>query len=297
MIPKVFIIIVNWNNWTDTLECLESLKNNDYLNYKVVIIDNGSKEKFQISDSKVKVIYNKENLGFSGGNNVGIKYALENKADYILLLNNDTIVSNNFLSKMVEIAEKDNKIGIVGPKIYFPDSKKIWFAGGKINWLYNKGIMKGFNEIDNGQYNKPEAQKTDYITGCCALIKKEVLKKIGLMPEEYFLYYEDTDWSLKAQKQGYKCIFVPSAIIWHKGSKSSVAESSSYIYYHIRNGLILAKKYAPWHIKFFVHLDVIWRIKKQIFKYIFMPKKRIWAKYILLGIRDFYFNKKGKINL
>ncbi|MFH0805850.1 MAG: glycosyltransferase family 2 protein [Patescibacteria group bacterium] len=296
MVPKVFIIIINWNGREDTLECLESLKNNDYLNYEVVIIDNGSKDKFQVSDSKIKVIYNKENLGFSGGNNVGIKYALENNADYVLLLNNDTIVSKDFLSKMVEVAENNNKIGIIGPKIYFPDSKKIWFAGGKINWLYNKGTMRGFNKIDKGQYDEPKVQKTDYITGCCALIKKEVLEKIGLMPEEYFLYYEDTDWSLKARQMGYKCIFIPSAIIWHKGSKSAINGSPSYIYYHIRNGLIMARKYAPWYIKPFIYLDILFRIKKQIIKYIFMPKKRIWAKYILLGIKDFYFNKKGKID-
>jgi len=107
------------------------------------------------------------------------------------------------------------------------------------------------------------------------------------MSEEYFLYYEDTDWSLKARQAGYECIFAPLATIWHKGSKSSIAESPSYIYYHIRNGLILAKRHAPWYIKFFVHLDVIWRIKKQILKYIFFPKKRVWVKYILLGIANF----------
>jgi len=153
MLPKVFIIILNWDNWTDTKDCLKSLENNGYPNYEVVVVDNGSTEKFEISDPKIKVIYNKENLGFSGGNNVGIKYALDNNADYVLLLNNDTIVNHNFLNKLVEIAEKDNKIGMVGPKIYFPDSKKIWFAGGQINWLYNKGTMRGFDEIDNGQYD------------------------------------------------------------------------------------------------------------------------------------------------
>lgn len=297
MHPKVYIIIVNWNGEADTLECLESLKNNDYPNYKVVIIDNGSDREIRIDDSKVKVIYNKKNLGFSGGNNVGIKYALKNKAEYVLLLNNDTIVSNNFLSKMIRVAEKDEKAGIIGPKIYFPDSKKIWFAGGEINWLYNKGTMRGFNQIDNGQYDYPEAQKTDYITGCCLLIKNEAIKKIGLMPEEYFLYYEDTDWSLKAKKEGFECIFVPAAVIWHKGSKSSIAESPSYIYYHIRNGLMMAKRYAPWHVKIFIHLDNIYRIKKQFLKYIFMPRKRTWTKYILLGIKDFYLNKKGKVGL
>jgi GT2 family glycosyltransferase len=290
MFPKVFIIILNWNNWPDTLECLESLKNNDYPNYQVVIIDNGSTEKLQ---TDFKVIYNQKNLGFSGGNNVGIKYALEKGADYVLLLNNDTIVAKDFLSEMIKVAEKDKKIGMIGPQIYFyGDKNRIWFAGGQVNWLYNQGQMRGYNQIDKGQYDSSE--ETDYITGCCLLIKREVIKKIGLMPEDYFLYYEDTDWSLKAQQAGFKCLFVPRAKIWHKGSKSSQEGSASYIYYHIRNGLILAQRYAPWYIKPLVHLDVGWRIKKQIFKLIFFPKKRTWAKYILLGIKDFYLGRRGK---
>jgi hypothetical protein len=250
MSPKVFIIILNWNNWPDTLECLESLKNNDYPNYQVVIVDNGSKEKPEAPSPDIKVIYNKENLGFSGGNNVGIKYALEQGADYVLLLNNDTIVSQDFLGKLVEVGESDGKIGLIGPKIYFYDQpKRIWFAGGQVNWLYNKGEMRGYDEMDNGQYDKPEIQETEYLTGCCLLVKREVIEKIGLMPEEYFLYYEDTDWSLAAQRAGFKCVFVPKAKIWHKGSKSSVETSFPYIYYHIRNGLILAQRFAPWYIK------------------------------------------------
>ena len=295
MPPKVFIIILNWNNWPDTLECLESLKNNDYPNYQVVIIDNGSKEKPQAPNPEIKIIYNKENLGFAGGNNVGVKYALEKEADYVLLLNNDTLVKQDFLSKLIEVGEKDKKFGLLGPKIYFADQKeKIWFAGGQVNWLYNKGTMRGYNEIDIGQYDSSEIQETDYITGCCLLIKRAVIEKIGLMPEDYFLYYEDTDWSLAAQKAGFKCIFVYGAKIWHKGSKSSIEGSPSYIYYHIRNGLMMAQKYAPWYIKFLVHLDILWRIKKQNIKYIFFLKKRTWAKYILLGIKDFYLRRYGK---
>ena len=294
MNPRVFIIILNWNNWLDTFECLESLKNNDYLNYEVVIVDNGSDEKPQSPNPDIKIIYNKENLGFSEGNNVGIKYALEHGADYVLLLNNDTVVSNDFLSKLVKAAESNEEIGMVGSKIYFYDQKdRIWFAGGKVNWLYNKGEMRGYNEIDKGQYDLPEIQETDYLTGCCILVKKNVIEKIGLLPEEYFLYYEDTDWSFSAQKAGFKTVFVPDSKIWHKGSKSSQEFSIPYIYYHIRNGLIFAKKYAPWYIKPIIHLDIVWRIIKQFIK-LFIPSKRTWVKPILLGIKDFYLNKKGK---
>ncbi|MFH1858709.1 MAG: glycosyltransferase family 2 protein [Patescibacteria group bacterium] len=294
MQPKVFIIILNWNNWPDVKECLESLKNNDYPNYEVVIVDNDSKEKPQASDG-VKVIYNNKNLGFSGGNNVGIKYALKQDTDYILLLNDDTIVTPDFLSKMVKAAESDSKIGMVGSKIYFyKDRNKLWFAGGIINWLYNKGEMKGYNEIDKGQYDQPDIQESSYLTGCCLLVKRMVIEKIGLLPEEYFAYYEDTDWSLAAQKAGFKTVFVPKARIWHKGSKSSREFSKPYIYYHVRNGLIFASKYAPWYIKPIIHLDIVWRIIKQIVKLVFISQKRIWAKVILLGIKDFYFKKWGK---
>jgi len=302
MSPKVFIIILNWNGWSDTLECLKSLENNDYPNYQVVIVDNGSKEKPESPNPKIKIIYNQENLGFSGGNNVGIKYALGNGADYVLLLNNDTIVDNHFLTKLVNIAESDKDFGVLGPKIYFNDQKdKIWFAGGQVHlvnnkkhWLYNKGVMRGCGEVDQGQYDKPDIQETEYITGCCLLVKKEVVKKIGLMPEEYFVYYEDTDWSFKARQAGFKCIFVPQSKIWHKGSKSSIEYSLSYIYYHVRNGLLFATRYAPWYIKPLIHLDVLWRIKKQNIKAVLFPSKRIWVKGTLLGIKDFYFKRFGK---
>ena len=295
MQPKVFIIILNWNNWPDVLECLESLKDNDYPNYQVVIVDNGSDQKPKVLNQDIKIIYNEKNLGFSGGNNVGIKYALEQNADYILLLNDDTIVSNDFLTKLVEIGESNESIGLIGPKIYFHNqSKKIWSAGGRINWLYNKGEMIGYNQEDNGQYDSPKVQETEFLTGCCVLVKKQVIEKIGLMPEEYFLYYEDTDWSLKARKNKFKCVFVPDAKIWHKGSQSSIAGSPSYIYYHIRNGLVMANRYAPWYVKPIIHLDVFWRIIKQLIKIVFMPKKRTWVKYILLGIKDSYFKRLGK---
>jgi len=293
MQPKVFIIILNWNNWPDVLECLESLKNNDYPNYEVVVVDNDSKQKPQAPDG-VKVIYNDKNLGFVGGNNIGIEYALENNADYILLLNDDTITAPYFLTKMVQAAESDEKIGMAGAKIYFHDQKdKLWYAGGKINWLYNKGTMRGYNQIDKGQYDEPAIQETGYITGCCLLAKKQVIQKIGLLSEDYFAYYEDADWSLASQRVGFKTIFVPGAKIWHKESKSFVQGSPKYIYYNVRNGLIFARKWAPWYLKPIIHLEALARIIKQPFK-IFIPDKRKWIKPILSAIKDFYLNKKGK---
>ena len=120
----VYIIILNYNNWPDTLKCLQSIKKIDYPNYKIILVDNNSAQKAEIFDPDIYIIYNSKNLGFAGGNNIGIKYALENKADYILLLNNDTIVSKDFLTKLVTEANRDLRIGILGPKIYFAGQPK-----------------------------------------------------------------------------------------------------------------------------------------------------------------------------
>lgn len=302
--PKVFIIILNWNNWSDTFECLESVKKINYVNFKVVVVDNGSTQKpvgfddliRQWQTAAVKFIFNPDNLGFSEGNNIGIKYALEQDADYILLLNNDMLVEPDFLSQLASVGQSHSEAGFLGPKILFSGAPKtIWFAGGKINWLYNKGIMVGHAEVDVGQYDQPEVQETDYITGACLLVKRQVVEKIGLMPTDYFLYYEDTDWSLRIRQAGFKCLFVPRAKVYHKGSRSSRVGSPSYIYYHSRNGLIMANNFAPWYIQFLVHLNVLWRIIKQVIKLIFLPSRRIWAKYILLGIIDFYLGRWGRI--
>jgi len=304
--PRVFIIILNWNNWPDVSDCLESIKNNDYPNYQVVIVDNGSKDQPPTPPvgwpTEIKVIYNRENLGFAGGNNVGIKYALDHGADYVLLLNDDTIVGRSFLSKLVAAAESAPEIGLAGPKIYFyppageasEEKNKIWSAGGELNWLRNKGTLRGWGEDDGGQYDNPAVQEMPHLTGCCLLAKTKAIEKIGLLSEDYFLYYEDTDWCLKAGKAGYRRVFVPEAEIWHKVSKSAVAESLSYIYYHVRNGLLFARKFSPVYVKPFVHLDALGRTIKQIVKLIFIPSKRAWGRAILLGITDFYLGRKGK---
>src|SRR4030042_3841159 len=195
MNPKVYIIILNWNGCNDTIECIESLKSVTYPNFSVVVVDNAS------SDNSIDVIPRKyrdiafievkKNMGFAGGNNIGIKYALEHGADYILLLNNDTTVEPNFLTELVRTAETDNKVGILGPKIYFySEPVRIWFGGGKLNWLRKKGTHLDYLKIDNKNLAPEKPKLKKFITGCCLLIKKDVVKRLGLMSEDYFLYYE-----------------------------------------------------------------------------------------------------------
>lgn len=297
MQKKVYIIVLNWNGKEDTLECLKSLEKISYSNYKIVVVDNGSEDdsvsEIKKQFSEVKIIENKKNLGFAGGNNVGMKYAINGGADYVLLINNDTTVEENFLSELVKTGESDEKIGILGSKIYFySDPNRIWFAGGKVNWLKNKGTHIGLDQIDNGQYDK--IKETDYLTGCCLLIKREVIEKIGVLAEDYFLYYEDTDFSLRTKNVGYRSIYVPKSKIYHKISRSTKPGSSSYIYYHARNGLVMAKRTGSLLNKIVLYPYCVYLFLKQIIKILFIPKKRDWAFAVLRGERDFLLGRMGK---
>jgi len=296
MHPKVFIIILNWNGCNDTIECIESLIKIDYPNFSVVVVDNAS------SDNSIDIIPRKyrdiafievkKNLGFAGGNNIGIKYALEHGADYVLLLNNDTTVEPNFLSELVNAAEANKKIGILGPKIYFySEPVRIWFGGGKLNLLRTKGTHADYMKIDNKELAAKVPLKTKYITGCCLLIKKEVIQKVGLMSEDYFLYYEDVDWCLRVKKAGWQIFFVPSSMIYHKQSRSAGEHTFPYIYYHSRNGLILGSRFGAITL---TYLLSTWIFTKQIIK-LFIGYNRNWAKPVIKGVVDFWLLKRGKL--
>lgn len=300
---KVSIVIVNWNGWKDTLECLDSIAKINYPDYQVLIVDNGStdesvqKLKDWLGNNKsvigYKLLANDYNAGFAGGNNIGIKRALEQKSDYVLLLNNDTTVAPDFLYKLVETGEDDARCGIVGPKIYFEsDKNRIWFGGGYFSW-FGGGRHLEYGAIDKNPADK-KTKEVDYMTGCCFLIKREVIEKIGLINEDFFLYYEDTEWSLRARKRGFKIIYVPSSHIWHKVSRSTKPETNKKVfYYHIRNALLLSKLRAPKHVLAGIYVWSVFCYFKQIIKIIIVPSKKETAKMIMRGIEDFYKGKLG----
>lgn len=295
MSPKVFIIILNWNGCNDTIECIESLKKIDYPNFYVVVVDNASSDQsIDIIPRKyrdISFIEVKKNMGFAGGNNIGIKYALEHGAEYVLLLNNDTTVEPDFLSQLVEAAQNTGA-GILGPKIYFYyERAKIWFGGGNINWLKTKGTHAHYMEIEKKEVIKKEPAETEYVSGCCLLVKKEVIDKIGLLSEDYFLYYEDADWCLRAKKAGWHIIFVPAAKIFHKHSRSAIEHSFPYIYYHSRNGLILGARFGSAAL---TYLLSFWIFAKQLIK-LLIGYNRDWARPAIKGVVDFWLTKKGKL--
>jgi GT2 family glycosyltransferase len=248
--PRVSIIVLTWKNYDLTRDCLESLRKLDYTNIEIVLVDNGSgdgsAEKLASEFPEVRLIKNEKNLGFPGGNNVALRDALARNPDYFLLLNNDTLVAPDFLSKMIQVAESDDKIGIVNPKIlYFEPSDRIWFAGGFYKPWWNTAKVCGENRRDVGKYD--DTREITFVTGCAFLIKTSVVRQIGLLDEIFFLGFEDLDWTVRAARAGFRAFYVGSAVIWHKASYDTRKNLGKPVidFYRTRNSILFARKHVP----------------------------------------------------
>jgi GT2 family glycosyltransferase len=301
---KIAIVILNWKTAKLTTDTIDSLKkiNKSGFSYHIFLIDNGSPDNsLEILNNKyskdplITIIPLSVNLGFAGGNNVGIKTALKEPFDYLLLINSDVIVDPNFLTHLFSVIKEDKTIGAVGPKIYFAPgyefqknrySQKdlghiIWSAGSIMDWNNIYGSNLGIDEIDHGQYNIPQANM-ESISACCILINPQVFKNAGLMSEEYFMYYEDNDFCQKIKSAGFKIAYEPSAKIWHLNSGSNKAGGGPlHDYFLTRNRLIFGFKFASLKTKFALFRDSIRTLS------IGTP----WQKR---GVIDFYLRKFGK---
>jgi len=258
--PKVFIIILNYNGKGYLTETLSSVFRLDYPNFEVIVVDNnsidGSLEIAKSRFSKVVFIKNNQNLGFAAGNNIGIKYALERAADYILLLNNDTQVKNDFLILLIKAMEGDKKIGISSPLIFKNNISQVWFSGGKINWLKMKTLHKK-EKLQEDYFG------SDFISGCAMLIKSKVFKKVGLLDKDYFLYWEDVDFSIKTKKAGYKLLVSPRSQIYH--FEKSENQKNNKTYWLVISGLLFFKKNTPFYLKPWIFIYILARkIKNQL---------------------------------
>lgn len=265
------VIVLNYNGKRFLKTCLLSVLKQDYKNYEVILVDNnssdGSADYVKKYFKKVRVLKLKENLGFTGGNNEGAKFAKATK--YLVFLNNDTKVEKNWLKELVKTAESSEKIALVNSKIFFYDSKLLNSVGGRINPFF---IAKdvGFNKKDKGQFDNA---KIDFICGCSFLIKKEVLNKLGyLFDPSYFIYYDDVDLSLRTKKLGYELAIAPKSIVYHYGSATMKNLSYNSVFWSTRN------KYKT-----------IFRNKKTIF----LPMAVIWDFFIL--IKSLVKNDKNRL--
>jgi GT2 family glycosyltransferase len=247
--PMAAIIVLNWNGLTDTEECLGSLEDLVYRNKAIVVVDNGSEGNdveiiMESYGDRISLIRNDNNLGYAAGNNVGIKRALSSfDPDYLLLLNNDTIVDPGFLGELIALAESDAHIGLVGPKTYYYDRPDvIQRTTNRIDLYRGKVRFIGDKKPDCSRYDR--AAETDYVEGSCMLIKREVIEKIGFLDEAFFCYWEDMDYCMRAREAGYISAYCPTARIWHKGSRSAATVSGLDLYYGTRNRFFVLRIHA-----------------------------------------------------
>lgn len=249
--PMVTVIILNWNGKVDTLECLASVVQLDYPNYKIVVVDNGSTDGSVDAISKqypeIIVLQTGANLGYAGGNNVGIRWALKHDADFVLVLNNDTIVGKDMLSHLVKVGLLDDRIGLLGPtNYYYGDPSVIWATGAMLERYPKAGYkILGDGDVDSSW---KVATQVDALVGSAMLIKSSVFNRIDLFDEKFFLCWEEYDFSARANNAAYKCYFVPKAKIWHKvGSTLGAVESPLRSYFNTRNRLLWAKNHLSKH--------------------------------------------------
>lgn len=297
--PKVAILVLNWNGWRYTIECLESVQRLTYPNYHIVVLDNGSTDgsidkikawavgelpvesKFFTYDPLTKplrwieheravaesgglperetemenlpasrrmvLIQTGANLGFAGGNNVGIRYALKRGADYIWLLNNDTVVDRDALTEMIKPARSDGRIGIIGSKLLFygrPETIETTGGGRIIPWL---GVIKhiGTGRRDTGRWDKNI--EPDYICGASLLIGAKVIEKVGLLDETYFFYTEDADLGERVRRSGFTIKYCPAGKVWHRQGGTLSVTSPNADYHRIKNVLVFFRKYYPYY--------------------------------------------------
>lgn len=291
--PSIDIIIVNHNGINDTLECIKSISDAAYPNSKIIIIDNSDSPEQSIQLKKNypnHEVIRTENNGFGAANNIGIRKSLEDKKDFILLLNNDAVIDASFFNEILWY-KHETETGIFTPKMNFYNERDlIWSAGGKIS------IIKA--DAVNYNYREPDAaidtdEFVDFSSGCCMLIRSEVFEKTGLFDENFFLYVEDTEFCKRVTDAGYKIKFVNKALVYHKaGSSVKAKDKAEAVYYNIRNRLYFAKKYYPhkfYLIKVYIYLSVLklkagWMLKRE--------KEKIHLAD--QAFRDFDNNKMGK---
>lgn len=301
---SVGVVILNWNGKADTLACLESLFRCTYPAFHIYVVDNASSDgsveavRRQFGDkTNLTVVESGSNLGFAGGNNVGIHRAVEDGMRYVLLLNNDTEVDAGFLEPLVIAMEDDPGIGVVSGKIYFVEpSNKIWFFGGYMDRNTGVGGPVGGQVLDTGQLD--HVVECDYATGCALMTSAEIIRKIGYLDDDYFYLCEDADLCFRIADAGYRIVALPNSVLWHKVSASLAGgeESPIRLYFRARNQMMLVSKnnkgFRFWqHGLFLLNFHLVY-LARRVLKG--MPLRG--TRYYVWGLWDYFWGRTGNIS-
>lgn len=276
----IYIVLLNYKGFEDTSACIESLYRIDYPKYKIIVVDNcssdGSVERLQAKYGDVIFLLAPNNNGFSAGNNIGIHYALNHGANYVLMLNNDTVVKPDFLTQMVNVANDDT---VVTPSIYYYDEPHdIWYADGHIN----------YNRCTVGNGTDLKSKYCDYASGCCLLMPRKVLETVGDWAEEYFMYYEDMDYSLRVIEHGFRIFYCKDAVVYHKVGRSAGRRSKLSIYYNVRNRLYVMRKFN------FSIKSYLFTLASRAIRYVQGCLQQSNERVIFKAISDYYAGKMGR---
>jgi len=292
MSPLVYIVILNFNSWCDTFECVDSCCGLNYDNYRILLIDNGSdtdrSQELLGRHSAVEFLKNARNTGFAGGCNLGVKHALDNKADFVWLLNNDTVVDRESLSEMISSLADLNAVGILSPKIYYHQTSDMWSSGGYINKM---GMACNFTDDFSGK------RSVGFVTGCAMLIPADIFSQYGQLKDEYFLNVEDWEFCKRLTEKGKKIYVIGSSVIHHKVSRSKKGGVASPVdvYYTTRNRLYFIDEYYRNPQKLFMYMAFalwwpIWLLKN------LLSGDGAIVKPFVLGVVDYNLGKKGVCN-
>ncbi len=293
--PLVITVILNTNRREDTLAVLDSLSKGDYPNHQIMVLDNassdGSVQAIRERFASVQIIPILENRGYAGNNNVGIEAALAQGAEWVFVLNEDTILASDCIRKLVEAGASMPEVGIVGPMVYHhSEPTVIQSAGGVINSKWQTWHA-GQNEVDHGQF--PEIRQVDWLSGCAIMVRRGVIEQVGMLDVRFFYYFEETEWCLRSRNAGWKILHVPQAHLWHKGVQKNYTPGANVTYYATRNRFLLFSKHkAP----IIAWLIAIWETARTLFSWSIRPKWRDMRDHrdaMWQGMMDFIGKRWG----
>ena len=295
--PHVFTVVLNSNRREDTLACLASLHQLTYPTHTIIVLDNastdGSVEAILASFPSVQIIHLADNRGYAGNNNVGIRAAMEQGADWVFVLNEDTSLDPMCLTHLVTTGESDSRIGIVGPLVYHHNEPAvIQSAGGRLDeWWF--GSHLGQNEADQGQF--AAARDVDWLSGCAILVRRAAIEQTGALDERFFYYWEETEWCVRLRRKGWRIVHVPAARLWHKGVQRDYRPGPSVSYYNTRNRLLMLSKHSA---PLAVWVMAWWQILRTLISWTLRPKwrsKRDHRDALWRGAMDFLARRWGKM--